>query len=448
MKKTMILTMVFLLLASIAPPAQGEATPPISSGVVNKTACIYWGKGIQFPVLATVFAGTKLDVYEYDMSWALVLYRTYGSYLGKYQEMSFYGYMGRDDITCDPPLEGEASARADTGPGKKKGKRPKPAATLKPAGPTPDSSRTPAQTGEPEVTVEPMEEFDWIIRTNGLQAQTVAVEGMAVVCSFSLMAQKAGGTSASSDPTFNSGVHTPYAAAAFYSMKLGMASALEDLGLSFLSGEGGFDISLQASGTSFFIDTGAENFALVNFTLPMQGTGKVGGMVTDGNLKVDSGVTSVSGDSNLPIQMKKSGSGYKFVLVGLRPGGGDLEFPAVLEKTFADPNRFDKEAAEADARRKKAEAERDKWLEAMKTKAEETAKATEDPLEGVSLTGTEDPFADVSLTGTEDPLEGASLTPSEDPLDNVTLIPPPPEDEAPPFPVPSGGLERRETQCA
>ncbi len=443
MKKTMTLVLAILLLSGILPPALGEASPPISSGTVNKTTNIYWGKGEHFPLLATVFAGAKLDVYEYDANWVLVLYKTYVTYMGKYTEQSFYGYIRRSDIDCEPPLEGEAFPKADTGPGKKKGKRPKPNATPQPAEPTPETTKTPAETERPDVTVEPMEEFDWIIRTDGLQTETVEVQGLTVACSFSLMAQKTGGTAASSDPTYNHGMHTPYAATAYYSMKKTMASALEELGMSsFASGEGGIDVSLQTSGASFYIDTGAQNFALVNFTLPMQSdisaAVSVEGNSGGANISAAANIASASGSMSLNIQLKKSGGGYKFVLVGLKPGGGNLEFPAVLEKTFTDPDRFDKEARDADARRKKAEAERDKWLEDMKKWADDAAKATEatpDPLEGVNLTGTEDPLQDVSLS------------PTENPLDNVTLVPPSPDEEAPPFPAPLGRLERREIKC-
>ena len=95
MKKMMAIALSILMLAGIAPAARGEATPPISSGTVNKTTQIHWGKGVQFPVLATVSAGTRLDVYEYDADWVLVLHKTYGSYLGEFKELSFYGYMSR-----------------------------------------------------------------------------------------------------------------------------------------------------------------------------------------------------------------------------------------------------------------------------------------------------------------------------------------------------------------
>jgi hypothetical protein len=118
----------------------------------------------------------------------------------------------------------------------------------------------------------------------------------------------------------------------------------------------------------------------------------------------------------LPVQLKKAGSGYKFVLVGMRPGGGDLEFPAVLEKAFADPDRWDKEAAEADRRRKEAEEMQKQIQEQLKKQMEDQYKEqqenggdseTTDPLAPLV---SEDPLAPLV---TEDPL--APLV-SEDPL--------------------------------
>ena len=452
MKKSTALVLALILLTGIGMPALGEATPPLSSGIVNKFSTIYWGKGEQFPVLATVSAGTRLDVYEYDAVWVLVLYKTYKNYQGQFSEQSFYGYLKRADIDCEPKLEGEASAKADTGPGKKKGKHPKPN-TSPPVQPTPGTTEAPADTEQPEVTVEPMDEFDWIIRTNGLQTQRVIVDGITIACSFSLMAQKEGGTAPSSDPAFNHGMHTPYAATAFYSMKMAMSDVLNDLGLSFLTGQGGFDITMQAAGASFYIDTGAEDFALVNFTLPMQTIGtldpSIKGETGSGSVRAAVDPTTLSGESSISVQLRKSGGGYRFMLIGLKPGGGNLEYPAMLEKTFADPDRYDKEAAQADARRKKAEAERDRMQEEMKRKAEEEAKATpEETPELAPLTPiTPEPLA--PLVPEETP-ELAPLTPVTTNPDLAPLAPltPVDEDEAPPFPEPLGNSEWRGTLCA
>ena len=466
MKKTLAMTLMILLFLGAAMPVPGEASPPLSSGVVNQTANIYWGKGTQFPILAAVSAGIKLDVYEYDANWVLVLYKTYATYQGKTVNHSFFGYLMRDAITCDPPLEGESSPKADTGPGKKKGKRPKPRTGEQQPEASPAPSEAPEGTNEPDVTAEPQDEFDWIIRTNGLQSQKVIVDGTTITCSFSLMAQKAGGTSPSSDSAFNRGMRTPYAATAFYAMKFSTADYLAEQGLAWLTGEGGFDVTLKTAGATFYLDTGAEDFAMVSFTLPAQGEGALDPSITgetgNGTVKADAGSTSLSGKSSVSIQIKKSGSGYQFVLLGLKPGGGNLEFPAVLEKTFADPDRFDKEAAKEDARREKAEAERDRMQEEMKKKAEEAAKATVEPL--APLTPVEDlPLAPLTPLGDEPLAPLAPLTPVDDdvlaplapltPVDGDVLAPlaplvPVTDDSAPPFPGSSFRLKRGDFQCA
>ena len=439
MKKTLSMLVLLVLLQGITIAAVGEATPAISKGIVNKTAAIYWGKGEQFPELATVHAGTKLDVYEYDSKWVLVLYKTYISSQGEFKEHSFYGYLKRADIDCDPPLVGESSAKADTGPGKKKGKRPKPIASQMPPEPSAQITKSPEETQPPVETINPDEEFDWIIRTNGLQTQQVQYQGVTISCSFSLMAQKVGGTAPSSEAVFNGGIHTPYAATAIYSMKFLMSNALGAMGMSFLEGGGGFDVSMQAAGAAFYIDTGSEDFALVNFTLPMQATGtldpSIMGNTGSGTVKADAGNTSASGNSSISVQIKKIGGSYKFVLLNLKPGGGNLEYPAVLEKTFADPDRFDKEAAKADARRKKAEAERDRKMEEMKKKAEEEAKAAVETLAPLT-----------PITNDLPPL--GPLTPITDDLPPLAPLVPIRDDDAPPFPGTKSGLERGITACA
>ena len=190
----------------------------------------------------------------------------------------------------------------------------------------------------------PTEEYDWILRTDGLRTQTVTVLGLhTVTCSFSLMAQKAGGTAPSSDPAFNGGIRTPYAATAFYSMKKSMGSVLDEIGLASLaSGTGGVEMTMRASAARFWLDTGAANFALASFTLPMQTEGSFGATVTgdtgSGSVSGKLEETSLSGQSSLTVRLKKSGGGYVFVLVGSarrrRPG-----IPAMLRR-LDDPDRL------------------------------------------------------------------------------------------------------------
>ncbi len=478
MKRTIALILTLILLPGIGFPAAGKAAQPIASGTVNKTTQIRWGKGTQFPVIATVYAGTKLDVYEYDAQWALVLYKTYVSYMGNTREHSCFGYIRRADITCSPPLQGTASPKADTGPGKRKGRRKKPSLSLPPVEATPDRTMPPAPTVEPDITVEPMEEFDWIIRTNGLQIQQVVTDGLFFDCVFALMAQKAGGVSASSDPAYNQGIRTPYAATALFYIIKTTASFISDLGVSDISGSGGVDLNFQATGAKFYIDTGAQSFALVNFTLPMNGYANIAGRVWGSEGSTDFDYSS-SGEWPVACQLKGNGRTYKLVIVGMRPGGGDLEYPLVLERTFADPDRFDKMARDADAKRKKLEAERDKMLEEWRKWAEEQQKKEKEqsatllppvPLvtentQSVTLPPPVPLVTDNTQSVTLPPpvplvTDNAETNTLPEPVPLVTdgqqttALPAPvplvpsPGDEAPPFPGQSGGLERREDRCA
>ncbi len=458
MKKAIIraVTLAIALLILLA-SALCEATPPISRGVVLKTANIHWGKSEAFPVLATVFPGTRLDVYEYDRTWALVRHDTAVRQGTEFKIIAFYGYISRDALVCDPPLEGEASDKADTGPGKKKGKRPKPGPTAAPAptgAPVTDAPATP----QPAPTVEPMEEFDWIIRTNGLQTQTVELMGVPVKCSFSLMAQKAGGSAPSSDPAFNHGMRVPYAATAAFYIRISMSDTLDTLGLGGVAiGTGGADVAMSTAGATFFLDTGAEDFALVNFSLRMQAQATLDAAVqadTGGaSIEAETGKSTMTAEQAIPVQLRKSGGGYKFVLVGVRPGGGNLEFPAVLEKTFADEDRFDKEAKKADERRKQAEEAERKRKAEEKRKADEEAAATPEPLAPLEPV-TIPPLEPVTIP----PLEPVTLPPlapvTIPPLTPVNDLPPPVpvtpvnDDDAPPFPQPQSDAQRRTTLCA
>jgi hypothetical protein len=452
MKKALALIVILALTLQAVPasafaPSAMPDSDPISKGTINKVTYLRWGKSELYPTLALVGPGETFDVYEYDKNWVMVLYDTYVKQGTSGSPQSFYCYVKRPDITCDPKLEGDASDKADTGPGKRPGKKPKPQPTPgSSAAATPEPS---AQgTAEPEPTVEEQEEYDWIIRTPGMCNVTVHVEQMDFTCSFALMAQKVGGTAPSSDPAFNHNMHTPYAATACFGMVASTQSLVNNIGMSGVwSGSGGIEITGQSAGTTFFIDTGAEDFALVNFTLNLDATATLNPKITDGNITADAGTTTVNMPFPLPVQLKKVGNGYKFVLPGMKPGGGDLEFPAVLEKTFSDPDYWDKQARDADRRRKEADKLIKQLLDKIKkqmqdelAKQQETGKdgqASTDPMTARDDSGNDVPLAPLVTPDplaplvtdeplaplvTEDPL--APLV-TEDPL--APLVPTPDE---------------------
>lgn len=428
MKRLLALLLTVMMLgqalpAGAAPAAKRPNSDPIAEGTINKVTYIYWGKGEMFPVLALVGPGKKLDVYEYDKNWVMVLYDTWVSqgYSGSAQ--SFYGYVKRADITCDPELTGDESAKADTGPGKRKGKKPKPQPTAGASAEPTAPQESAGESAEPEPTVETVddEEYDWIIRTPGMCNVTIQYQQATITCSFALMAQKAGGTAPSSDPAFNHGMHTPYAAMGAYSMVAPMQSIIENMGEAsqFLQGSGGVEIIAQTAGAQFFLDTGAMDPALVNFTINMDAVATLNPKVTDGNITGQYEQT-INMPYTLPVQLKKAGGGYKFVLVGMKPGGGNLEFPAVLEKAFADPDRWDKEAKNADKRREEAEKLRKKMLEKLKKQMQDEYKKQQEDKTKADSEST-DPMTVPGENGEDIPL--APLV-TEDPLAPLVTVEP------------------------
>ncbi len=349
-----------------------EPSPPISSGKVNKFTNIYWGKGEQFPVLAEVYPPEALDVYEYDKTWVLVTYDMMVKTWNDIENVSFYGYIKRSDITCDPELMGDESAeKAVTSSGKRKGKKPKTNTSSASPGATTEPKETPAASEEPKPTipVEELEEFDWIIRTDGIQHKTVEYDMNKIRYSFSLMAQKFGGVAASSDPLFNNNVHNPYAAIGFFSMEADMQDVIENMGLATLwEGSGGVNITGKAPCTKIYLDTKSDDPSLVNFEMNLnfvsQGEFDPKAFSLDNNYKVATEGSSTSSNMPLKMQLKKSGGGYKLIIVGILPDGSNLEVPAILEKAMNDPDKYDKEAKDADDRRKAAEAEYDEYIKA------------------------------------------------------------------------------------
>lgn len=374
---------------------EGEDSPfsePLSKGTIKKMTNVYWGKSEAFPVMGVVYKDDEYDVYEYNDEWVMILFDTYLTQGNTVKSHSFFGYVKRSEITCDPELGDEPSKKAETGPGKKKGKKPKvpkkgDEETTNDTNKENESSdedttdeEEDTSTDEEDVDVSTDEDYDWILRTPGLCNITVPVEQSNFYCSFSIIAQKAGGMGPSSDPGFNHGIHTPYAATAFFSMISPMQDTLQNAGLSnILSGSGGVEIIGQAAGATFFIDTASLDPALVNFNVTLNATATLNPEVTDGNITGSFGKITTTQTFPLPVQLKKVGKSYKFVLKGMKPGGGDLEFPAILEKTFSDEDRWDKAAKEADRKRQEAEKIRQKILDKIKKQVQdEWSKQNED----------------------------------------------------------------------
>ena len=387
MKKLFVITMIsiFILVAtsfSMFAAEVGSLTPPIASGKTNKIAYIYWGKSEMYPVISMVGSDTKLDIYEYDKDWVLVLYEKFIKVENKGQAQAFYGYLKRSDITCDPALVNDVSVKADTGLGKRKGNEPNKTVagssrdtseatdTTEAKSTSPSQATTKPSDTKSETSVEQLEEYDWIIRTPGLCKKTIKFDVADFVCSFEIMAEKFGGVAASSDPLFNNGLHNPYAAMGFFSMEAPTESIVENIGMSGLwSGSDGINMFGQAPGTKIYMDTKSDDFSLINFTINFNMNSSFGVSITtndSNNIKVKAPTITAKSSVPFKIQLKKLGKGYVFVLLNMKPGGGNLEFPAVLEKAMSDPDKYKKEAKAADERRKAAEELRKQKLDKLK----------------------------------------------------------------------------------
>lgn len=434
--------------------AEGDdtPTPPISRGTINKITDIHWGKSDVFPIIATVMPPEELDVYEYDKTWVLVLYDTTVQVGNTFYDQSFYGYVKRSDITCDPALEGDASPKAVTGGPKRKAKKPKTDKKEPSSESTAEETTVPSQESSAsdegkDIPVDGLEEFDWIIRTPGSQQKTIKYQQADIDYRFQLMAEKFGGIAASSDPRFNNDKHNPYAAVGFFSMEAPMQGVFDNMGIGGLvQGSGGGTVTGQASGVKIYIDTGAEDFALVNFTMNFNTRTSFDTSVntSDGSIKGSLGGISSSGTSPFSMQLKKSGGGYVIVIRGILPDGGDLQFPALLEKFPSDQDRRD--AQDADKRRKAAEDKINKELEKMKKAAQKDnnepqttktpPKDDDDALAPlVPSEGGDDALAPLVPTeGGDDPL--APLVPSEAGDDALAPLVPQEGDAAGSFPSP------------
>lgn len=378
-KKLLLLIICFAVVFPLAiPNALAETSPPIAQGKIKRHTYIYWGKDEAFPTIAWLNSGEMIDIYEYDSKWVLTKHQTWVTYNGETTIREFYGYVKRADVVCEPPLKGEKSPKAETGPGKRKGRPPR---KRQPGDPpeTPPEEETPQpEDPTPPITTEDLMEYDWIIRTPGVCKQTIDLgDGAKFKAQFSLMAIKFGGYTASSLPVFNDGNHNPYVGYASFSLNQSMGELVDELDLDFLTGTGGISIESFNSDARFHIDSQTDNGTKTIITIDMLATSTLNPQIMDEfwGLIVGGEMYQSTQVMPLDIKLEPSGSGYRMVLINMRPGGGDLKFPAMLEKfplsdiDKAERDRLKKEKDE-EARRKARELQK-KALEDLKKKLKE-----------------------------------------------------------------------------
>jgi len=345
LKKLVIaLICITLVLSAYTPGSSADTYGPITTGEVKRAANVYWGKGEYFPVIGELQAGEVIDIYEYDSDWVLTRYAaaiTYGGETGLYE---FYGYVKRSDVDFDTPLM--QSTQIDTGrtkPGKRQenpsplpgvsGRKSSKGNETEPRGS--DSPEEP-ENPNPAIPVEDLTEYDWIIRTPGACKKDFYFEEGQVrfTVQFDMMVIKFGGYTASSLPVYNDGNHNPYVGYVSFSMKQDMAETISYVGIEHLQGSGGIDLNAFNGDARFFIDSPADDGTRAIFTIDTIAAGTVDPTVRDYDMGIEIGGELFNSSMKMPldIRLEPSGEGYRLVVLNMKPGGGNVDFPAMLEK--------------------------------------------------------------------------------------------------------------------
>jgi hypothetical protein len=374
-KKLLVLIICFaVVFTTHIPHALAETSPPIAQGKTKKYTYIYWGKSEAYPTIVSLSSGEAIDIYEYDSEWVMTKYKTWVTYNGRHTIQEFYGYVMRKDVICNPPLKGEKSKKAETGPGKRKGrppKRKKPGDTSTPGETTPEEATPQPDKPDPPITIEDLMEYDWIIRTPGVCKQIINLgDGVKFKAQFSLMAMKFGGYTASSLPVFNDGKHNSYVGYASFSLDQKMKDVLDEKNLDFLEGLGGISIDSYNSDARFYLDSQTDDGTKAIITINMIATSALNPQIIDEYMGITVGGDMFEMTQNMPldIRIEPSGSGYQMVLLNMKPGGGDLKFPAMLEKfPLSDIDKAERERAK-----------KEKEEEALRRAKELQKKAIED----------------------------------------------------------------------
>lgn len=413
------LFLAFTLSVPAATAIEASPSPPIAKGKMKTVSYVYFGKSEMFPVIGLLGINQEIDIYEYDKEWVLTKYDTYATFDGHTYGHAFYGYVRRDAVLCDPPLEGDQSPKADTGPGKRKGKKPrKPGTPSSPlpgdtASPKPEDSQKPEPTQD---SAEDLMEYDWIIRTPGVCQVTLDMGGGAkYVCRFALYAMKFGGYTASSSPTFNDGKSNPYVGYLTYSMIQNTQDYLSENNLGFLKGSGGVSIEAFNNHARFTLDSMNDDGTNTILSIMTNMTSVLNPKITDDVMGIEVGGEMFRDNRVAPLDIKlvSGGSGYQLKVLNMKPGGGDLTFPAMLEKfplddiTKAERERLEKEHREEEQRRK-AKEEQDRALDEWRKKSNE---------------GMEDKLNEDSSEGEEDEIELAPLSPDSEEIELAPLEP-------------------------
>lgn len=345
MKKLVaILICIALASAIYTPGSLAETSGAIASGEVKRTTNVYLGKGEAFPVIGELQAGDEIDVYEYDNDWVLTRYETTVTYEGETGLYEFYGYVKRGDVDFDTSLmQSTPIGTAQNRPGKRQGNPPLLPGVSGPKSPKGNEADPPGsdsqeepESPEPTIPVEDLTEYDWIIRTPGACKKDFFFEDGKIryTVQFDLMVIKFGGYTASSLPVYNDGNHNPYIGYVSFSIKQSMDETISQVGIEHLEGSGGINLNAFNGDARFTIDSPADDGTRAIFTIDTITAGSVDPTVRDNYWGLEVGGNFFSGSMKTPldIRLEPSAGGYRLVVLNMKPGGGDVDFPAMLEK--------------------------------------------------------------------------------------------------------------------
>ncbi|NLU32192.1 MAG: hypothetical protein GXX04_06180 [Clostridiaceae bacterium] len=343
-KKLVIVLICITLALSAYTPASLAAPEPVTRGEVIRDTTVYRGKGEDFPVIGELQAGDEIDVYEYDDEWVLTRYEAAITYEGETGLYEFYGYVKRNDVDIDTPLMQSTNIRTNQSrPGKRQGNPPplpgvsgkKPSQGNETDPPGSDSTEEP-ENPQPTIPVEDLTEYDWIIRTPGTCKKDFLFEEGKVrfTVQFDMMVIKFGGYTASSLPVYNDGNHNPYTGYVSFSLKQDMSETISQVGIEHLEGVGGINLNAFNGDARFFIDSPVDDGTRAIFTVDTITTGTVDPTIRDYNMGIEMGGELFNSSVRMPldIRLEPSADGYKLVVLNMKPGGGDVDFPAMLEK--------------------------------------------------------------------------------------------------------------------
>lgn len=423
--KKLVIALICITLALTAYPtgSLADTTEPVTRGKVKRTTNVYWGKGEAFPVLGTLRAGSEMDIYEYDDDWVFTRYETAITCQGETDLYEFYGYVKRSDVDLDTSLM--QSTQIDTGrtrPGKRQGNPPplpgasgrkssKGNETEPPGSDSPEEPENP----KPTIPVEDLTEYDWIIRTPGACKKDFYFEEGQVRfrVQFDMMVIKFGGYTASSLPVYNDGDHNPYVGYVSYSIKQSMGEAISHVGIEHLQGFGGIDLNAFNGDARFFIDSPADDGTRAIFTIDTIATGTVDPTIRDYYMGIEIGGELFSSSMKMPldIRLEPSGEGYRLVVLNMKPGGGDVDFPAMLEKIpLSDIEKAERERIQKERNDELRRKANELWRKVKKSIQDDLREELEND-SGDTGQGGDIPVGNNQSGGTEPPDDYPSIPP-------------------------------------